>query len=117
MRHQIGPKTREGYVSILSAHILPAFGPRRVSGIDAADVQRFANELLNRRSPKTVRNVVVVLDALLDFAVVRKFIAGNPCTSVRLRTSKRQRRSPLCPTKCWQPSPTPCRPRRTAPPC
>ncbi len=91
-RHQIGPKTREGYASILRAHIEPEFGPRRISGIDAADIQRFANKLADRRSSKTARNVIVVLSAILDFAVVRKYIATNPCSVVRLRSGRRQRK-------------------------
>ncbi len=71
-RHQIGPKTRQGYDSVLRTHIVPEFEPRRLAGIDAGDIQRFANQLAE---PETVRNVLAVLKELTDLAVRRITIA------------------------------------------
>jgi integrase len=87
-----GPKTRVGYASILNAHIAPEFGSRRVASIGAADIDKWIDGLSNSgRAPKTIHNVVAVMHALLDFAVVRKYIPVNPCISVQ-RPSKRPQR-------------------------
>jgi integrase len=89
-RHQTGPKTREGYASILRQHIVPEFGSRRVAGLDAADLQKWVNDLSDRRSGKTVNNVFAVLHAVLDHAVLRKYIPVNPCAVVRLPPKQRE---------------------------
>jgi hypothetical protein len=90
----LAPKTRDGYQSMLRCHILPEFGERRVAGVDAADVQKYANALGDRRSAKSVKNVLMLLTAIFDFAVRRRFIATNPCASVRRPTGRRQSRRP-----------------------
>jgi integrase len=87
-----GPKTREGYASILSKHIVPEFGSRRVASIDAAAIDNWIDTLSKDRAPKTVNNIVAVLHALLDFAVVRKYIPVNPCASVQRPSKRRQRK-------------------------
>jgi Phage integrase, N-terminal SAM-like domain len=91
-RHQIGPKTRQGYDSVLRKHIVPEFGPRRLAGIDAGDIQRFANQLADKCKPNTVKNVIAVLKELMDFAVRRRYIAANHCAFVRLTSGRRQRK-------------------------
>jgi integrase len=91
-RFQVAPKTRDNNVSMLRCHLLPEFAERRLAGIDAADVQRYVNRLGERRAPKTVRHVLVLLHQILDFAVRRRYIATNPCSAVRRPPGRRQRK-------------------------
>lgn len=91
-KRTLSPKTREGYQSMLRCHILPAFGERRVVGIDAADIQSYANGLSDRRSAKSVKSVLMLLTAIMDFAVRRRFIAANPCAAIRRPSGRRQRK-------------------------
>ena len=88
----LAPKTRDGYQTILRCHLIPAFGERRIVGIDAADVQRYTNNLADRRAAKTVKNVLMQLTAIMDFAVRRRYIPTNPCTAVRRPPGRRQRK-------------------------
>lgn len=90
-RHQIAPKTRAVYTSILNRHILPVFGERRVSGLSTDDMQRFVNTLADQRSPKTVQNVMMIMRSVLYFAVLRGLIAVSPCTGLRLAPGRRQK--------------------------
>lgn len=78
------PKTRAGYESILSQHVLPRFGASPVSAIDPERVQTFINELAKTRATNTVRRVYGVLRGVLKVAVQRRYIASNPCDSVSL---------------------------------
>jgi integrase len=89
-RLRTGPKTRAGHDSILAQHLLPEFGPRRLATIDAADIQKWVNELSAKRASNTVHNCFAVLRLVMDFAVRRRYIAVNPCLSVE-RPSKRRR--------------------------
>jgi integrase len=91
-RYQVAPKTRDNNVSMLRCHLLREFGERRLAGIDAADVQRYVNCLSERRAPKTVRHVLVLLHSIMDFAVRRRYIATNPCSAVRRPPGRRQRK-------------------------
>jgi integrase len=90
--YQVAPKTRDNNLSMLRCHLLPEFADRRVAGIDAADVQRYVNKMMERRAPKTVRHVLVLLHQILDFAVRRHYIAVNPCAAVRRPPGRRQRK-------------------------
>jgi integrase len=80
----LAPKTQVGYTSILAHHVLPAFGPARVSAITPEQVQRFVNALAEDRAPNTVRRIMDVVRNVLRVAVERRYIATNPCDAVRL---------------------------------
>jgi integrase len=89
-RHRTGPKTRQGHDSILRAHVLPEFGERRISAIDAADIQKWVNRLAEVAAPTTVSNVFTVLRMVMDFGVRRRYIPANPCASVEKPPRRRR---------------------------
>jgi hypothetical protein len=68
--------------SILGAHLLPTLGTRRLDGISSEDVQRLKSELQGK-APKTVNNVLTVLNVLLKKAIEWDVIDRMPC-SIRL---------------------------------
>lgn len=73
------PKTRTGYESALTKHVLPRFGARRVGTITERDVQEFVEDLRLRLQPRSVRNVYAVLRSIMKVAVRERMIAATPC--------------------------------------
>jgi integrase len=65
--------------SILRLHLVPALGTKRLDAITSEDVQRLKSRLVTR-SPKTVNNVLTVLNTLLKKAVEWDVIEQVPCT-------------------------------------
>ena len=65
--------------TILNVHLVPLLGTKKLDGITSEDVQRLKNQLRNR-APKTVNNVLTVLNVLLKQAVEWGAINERPCT-------------------------------------
>jgi integrase len=79
------PKTRAGYESILTTHLLPEFGDRRVSTITPERVEAYVRRLSDDgMAAGTVRSVYAALRAALNAAVRLRMIAANPCVGVKL---------------------------------
>lgn len=68
--------------AIARVHLVPSFGELRLDAISTQRVQQL-KAALSARSPKTVNNVLTVLNTLLRKAVEWNVIAQMPCT-VRL---------------------------------
>lgn len=82
---ELEPKTKAGYDSILSKHLLPRWKDARIGAVDTASVQAWVNELAaSGRSPKTVRNIYGALRSALNVAVEHRYTTVNPCEAVRL---------------------------------
>ena len=64
--------------SILRIHLLPALGTKALDSITNEEVQRLKTSLADR-APKTVNNVLTVLNMLLRVAVDWKVIESLPC--------------------------------------
>jgi integrase len=79
-RHK--PSGVEGKESILRVHLLPLLGAKKLDAINNEDVQRLKSKLLDK-APKTVNNVLSVLNTLLRVAVEWKVIERSGC-AVRL---------------------------------
>jgi hypothetical protein len=88
--------TQVDYRSVLDAHLLRAFGSKRVESITSQDIQkwrdRFARETDAdgelKRSRKTVNKIVVQMHAIFEHAVDRHGLLTNPVARVkRLRES------------------------------
>ncbi|MGE3845125.1 MAG: hypothetical protein AB7I50_26490 [Vicinamibacterales bacterium] len=71
-----------GKETILRHHLLPVFGGHKLDAITNEDVQRLKTRL-HRKAPKTVNNVLTVLNTLLRIAVEWDVIERLPC-KVRL---------------------------------
>ena len=65
--------------TILASHLVPLLGSKRLDAITSEDVQRLKNHL-GDRAPKTVNNVLTVLNMLLKKAVEWDVIERMPCT-------------------------------------
>ena len=64
--------------SILNVHLVPLLGSRRLDEIGNEDVQRLKRQLA-QKSPKTVNNVLTVLNVMLKQAVEWRVIQMVPC--------------------------------------
>jgi integrase len=82
---RVSPKTLEGYKWQLE-QIPDSLGNRRLSGIRDNDIQRFYNDLTQKRefSPKTVRHIHAALRAALQKATITRLIPFNPCDTADL---------------------------------
>jgi integrase len=76
------PSGIAGKETILNTHLVPLLGTRRLDTITTEDVQRLKHGLCDR-APKTVNNVLTVLNVLLKKAVEWDVVARMPCV-VRL---------------------------------
>ncbi len=73
--------------SILTQHLVPALGKKRLDAITTENVQQVKSRLA-KRSNKTVNNVLTVLNTLLKKAVEWGAIETMPCAVKLLRTAK-----------------------------
>lgn len=73
--------------TILNQHLLPAFGDRRLDQITSEHIQRLKLQL-DKRSAKTVNNVLTVLNTLLKKAVEWGVIERVPCAIKLLPTQR-----------------------------
>lgn len=97
--------TRRDYRSILDAHLVPAFGPRRIETITTKDIEQWRDRLATRpaasnaaagdrkkhsrsRSRRTINKIVGQLYSVLEYATRHCGLAANPAAPIeRLRES------------------------------
>jgi len=72
---------------IVRVHLVPAIGAKPLDTITNEDVQRLKHRLLNK-APKTVNNILTVLNVMLKKAVEWGVIERLPCTIKVLPVSK-----------------------------
>ncbi len=73
---------------MLRAHLLPQLGTKRLDAISTEDVQRLKHRLSGSQ-PKTINNVITVLNTLLKKAVEWEVIDAMPCTIRLLKVPER----------------------------
>ena len=84
-RRVLGRKksTLEDYESMLRVHLAPFFGRRLLAEIDVPLVEAFiVAKLEEGKAPKSIRNYVGLLHAILDHAVKRGWCLSNPAALV-----------------------------------
>jgi len=74
---------------VLRVHLLPALGDKLLASITTEDVQQF-KATLSARSPKTVNNILTVLNVLMRIAVEWDVIERVPCVIKMLKAPKSQ---------------------------
>jgi integrase len=82
--------TQVDYRSVLDAHLLPEFGPRRIEAITSGQVERWRNSLADdgARVRHTVNKIVTQLHAIFQHAIDHHDLIVNPVAKVkRLRES------------------------------
>lgn len=89
---QLKPQTRARYEAILRAHIVPHWGPMRLSAVTHADVVAWVAQLqADGYAASTIRQVYRVLSMMLALAVRDRRIPVNPAEGVRLpRAAKKE---------------------------
>lgn len=91
--HEYKPSAIRSYEQALRDYILPAFGPRRLNELRRGEVQRLADELVERGlGAATVRNALLPLRAISRRALARSDISGQPDARARAARSARQAR-------------------------
>ena len=77
--------TRIGIESEVRVHLAPFFGDRAVDAISREDVADLVAELERKNlAPKTIRNILGTMAALMNFARRRRWAGPNPCDGVEL---------------------------------
>ncbi|MGA2262496.1 MAG: site-specific integrase [Acidobacteriota bacterium] len=103
---QFKPSTYNAYRSMIALHLLPAFKNYPMLAITPAEINSFSAKLLqqngigrkNKRSRKTVRNVLNLLGEILSKAVAEGYLKHSPMEGVdRPRADKEQKGRALKP--------------------
>ena len=76
--------TRYDYETSLRLHILPTFGKRRLSSIKPSDIALWQNKLLDRLTPRRVRNIRAVFNGIFEDALRDEIIEKNPISKVKV---------------------------------
>jgi integrase len=77
--NRLKPSGRAAKETILNVHLVPRLGEKKLDAITNEDVQRLKMQL-RTKAPKTVNNVLTVLNVLLKKAVEWEVIDRVPCT-------------------------------------
>ena len=85
--NQQKPSGIEAKEAILRVHLKPLLGSKRLDAITTEQVQRVKKHLATRK-PKTVNNVLTILNTLLKKTVEWGVIDRMPCTIRLLRVAK-----------------------------
>ena len=79
-KHDVKPKTLDGYEGILRSRVVPALGDYPLNRIDAEVVDSWVAAMIGEGlSPSRIRQSHHVLSAALKLAVRRNVISSNPC--------------------------------------
>src|SRR5262245_10950054 len=85
--NRLKPSGKAAYRSTLRNHLIPTLGEKALGAISTEDVQRLKSRL-HAKSPKTVNNVLTVLNVLLKTAVAWGVIDRVPCVIRLLKVPK-----------------------------
>jgi integrase len=79
-KNKLRERTFDNYESLLNCHVRPKIGAKRLSDIQAYEVQKLSNEMKKAAySPKTIRHAHNVLSSAFKQAVKWKMLMQNPC--------------------------------------
>ena len=97
-KNKVKPLTYQAYAGLIKNHIVPAIGNMKLQEVTGIHIQRLYNQMAdNGFSPKTIRNVGIVLHKAFDVAKKQPNapISVNPCDSAEPPKLKRPDISPL----------------------
>jgi len=79
-RNKLRARTFDNYESLLNCHVRKILGAKRLSDIQAYEVQKLYNDMKKANySPKTIRHVHNVLSPAFKQAIKWKMLIQNPC--------------------------------------
>jgi len=73
------------------------FGSREVTALKRVDIREYSTELLKTVSPKTVRNYIGIMGAILDIAIEYDEISENPAHHIKLPQHTKPTVTPFTP--------------------
>lgn len=83
--HRFTESTRKSTRRVLDGAVLPEFGGWRIGEIERADVKEWTARMIHDgAAPKSVRNRVWVLKAVLDEAIDSRALRDNPAKGLRV---------------------------------
>lgn len=86
------PSVIAGYEDVLRLHVYPVLGDRMISAISRNDVQDLVERLIaGKKSPGTIRNVLMPVRVIYRRALRRGDVAVNPTTGLDLPTNRGKR--------------------------
>jgi hypothetical protein len=85
--NRLKPSGQAAYRSTMRIHLIPTLGDTPLGTITTEDVQRLKSAL-HAKSPKTVNNVLTVLNVLMKTAVTWGVLERVPCAIKLLRVQK-----------------------------
>lgn len=83
-RPNVKPATYVDYLSIFRAHLLPAFGDRRIDEIRQMEIQSYLNALLAAGKSRAAQKHLQILKSLFQTAVENDIIKKTPATGVKI---------------------------------
>lgn len=86
--------TLNGYINLIQAHIIPAFGDKRLEEITRADVQNYLTQLVNQEKYRTAEKLKIQLNAIFEVAVA-DYNFKSPMTKVELAKYETKKGSSL----------------------
>ncbi len=89
-RGKFSPTTFATYESTLTKYIIPYFGPMLVSSIKASTIYNYIDSIKAdySLSDKTIKNQLMLLRAILTYAVERDMLEYNPMIKVKYEVNK-----------------------------
>ncbi len=75
--------------TILRVHLIPFLGRKKLNKISSEDIQHLKSRLC-KKAPKTVNNILTVLNKLLNVALEWDIINKMPCTIRLLKTQEKE---------------------------
>ncbi len=75
--------TMKSYIGLINAHILPAFGDKRINAISRSDVKSYLSELVSANKNRTAAKLKQLLGAIFDVAA-EDYGIKSPMTKVTL---------------------------------
>lgn len=82
--HVIEPSTRQSYHYVIDKHLMPTFGPMRMSTILPMHVREWVMSMSNADvSPATIRHAKIILSSIFTTALTDLVIALHPCRGVK----------------------------------
>jgi len=91
----VKPRTVSIYKSDIKNHIKPKLGAIRLEILNTHTIQRFYNQLAEKLSAKTIKNIHGVLHHALNQAAINKYIQFNPADACALPRREKKELKPL----------------------
>ena len=94
------PYTVTSYKGIIENHLKPNIGAVRLCDLTTEQVQKMVRKLVNEgKAPKTIKNVLTVLNSALEQAVKAQTIQRNPARYAKLPAVRVKEIHPLTPSE------------------